>query len=74
MLRHAQPATLPHPPEVQDLNLRYELMGLFLATYGSLSRQNSSAYNSASASPHETRIGGLPGLWREQAKPWGLSR
>jgi solute:Na+ symporter, SSS family len=54
--------------EVQDFNLWYVLMGLFLATYGTMAWQNSSAYNSAGATPHETRMGGLLGRWREQGK------
>lgn len=54
--------------QVQDFNLWYVLMGLFLATYGTMAWQNSSAYNTAGASPHEARMGGILGRWRESGK------
>ena len=54
--------------QVQDFNLAYVLIGLFLATYGTMAWQNSSAYNSAAASPHEARMSGLLGRWRESSK------
>ncbi|MFH1496242.1 MAG: sodium:proline symporter [Verrucomicrobiota bacterium] len=54
--------------KVQDFNLWYVLMGLFLGTYGTMAWQNSSAYNSAGATPHEARMGGLLGRWRESGK------
>lgn len=53
---------------VQDFNLWYVLMGLFLSIYGTMAWQNSSAYNSAGATPHEARMGGLLGRWREMGK------
>ena len=52
----------------QDFNLWYVLMGLFVGTYGTMAWQNSSAYNSAGATPHEARMGGLLGRWRENGK------
>jgi solute:Na+ symporter, SSS family len=54
--------------QVQDFNLWYVLMGVFLTTYGTMAWQNSSAYNSAGATPHEARMGGLLGRWRESGK------
>ena len=54
--------------KVQDFNLWYVLMGVFLGTYGTMAWQNSSAYNSAGATPHEARMGGLLGRWRESGK------
>ncbi|MEZ0217843.1 MAG: sodium:solute symporter [Rariglobus sp.] len=54
--------------QVQDFNLWYVLMGVFLTTYGTMAWQNSSAYNSAGASPHEARMGSLLGRWRESGK------
>jgi SSS family solute:Na+ symporter len=54
--------------QVQDFNLWYVLMALFLNTYGTMAWQNSSAYNSAGATPHEARMGGLLGRWRESGK------
>lgn len=53
---------------VQDFNLWYVLMGVFLSVYGTMAWQNSSAYNSAGATPHEARMGGLLGRWREMGK------
>lgn len=53
---------------VQDFNLWYVLMGVFLTTYGTMAWQNSSAYNAAGATPHEARMAGLLGRWREQGK------
>lgn len=53
---------------VQDFNLWYVLMGVFLATYGTMAWQNSSAYNTAGATPHEARMGGVLGRWREMGK------
>ena len=54
--------------QVQDFNLWYVLMGVFLATYGTMAWQNSGAYNAAGATPHESRMGGLLGTWRELGK------
>lgn len=53
---------------VQDFNLWYVLMGLFLSVYGTMAWQNSSAYNTAGATPHEARMGGLLGRWRDMGK------
>jgi solute:Na+ symporter, SSS family len=53
---------------VQDFNLWFVLMGVVLGPYGTMAWQNSSAYNSAGATPHETRMGGLLGRWREMGK------
>ncbi|EIQ00541.1 Na+/proline symporter [Opitutaceae bacterium TAV1] len=53
---------------VQDFNLWYVLMGVFIGTYGTMAWQNSSAYNAAGATPHEARMGGLLGRWRESGK------
>lgn len=54
--------------QVQDFNLWYVLMGVFLTTYGTMAWQNSGAYNSAGATPHEARMAGLLGRWRESGK------
>src|SRR5690606_1065577 len=53
---------------VQDFNLWYVLMGVFLSTYGTMAWQNSSAYNTAGATPHEARMGGLLSRWRDMGK------
>lgn len=54
--------------KVQDFNLWYVLMGVFVSVYGTMAWQNSSAYNAAGATPHEARMGGLLGRWRESGK------
>lgn len=53
---------------VQDFNLWYVLMGVVLSVYGTMAWQNSGAYNAAGATPHEARMGGLLGRWRELGK------
>lgn len=54
--------------QVQDFNLWYVLMGVFISTYGTMAWQNNSAYNTAGISAHETRMAGLLGRWREMGK------
>lgn len=51
-----------------DFNIWYVLMGIFVTTYGTMAWQNASAYNSAALTPHESRMGGLLGRWREMGK------
>lgn len=51
-----------------DFNIWYILMGIFVTTYGTMAWQNASAYNSAALTPHESRMGGLLGRWREMGK------
>lgn len=55
--------------QVQDFNLWYVLMGVFLGTYGTMAWQNASAYNSAGITPHEARMAGLLERWRGLGKP-----
>lgn len=52
----------------EDFNFTYVLMGLLLSVYGTMAWQNSSAYNSAALTAHESRMGGLLGRWRELGK------
>lgn len=54
--------------KIQDFNLWYALMGAFVAVYGTMAWQNTSAYNSASLTPHESRMGSILGKWRELGK------
>ncbi|MGE4489826.1 MAG: sodium:solute symporter [Kiritimatiellales bacterium] len=53
---------------LQDFNLWYVLMSVFVAVYGTMAWQNASAYNSAARTPHESRMGNVLGRWREFSK------
>lgn len=53
---------------IRDFNLWYVLMGAFVTIYGTMAWQNASAYNSAARTPHESRMGGVLGRWRELGK------
>ncbi len=53
---------------LQDFNLWYVLMSMFVGIYGTMAWQNQSSYNSAALSPHESRMGGILGSWREFGK------
>lgn len=53
---------------VKDFNLWYVLMGVIGMVYGTMAWQNSSAYNSAAFSAHESRMGGVLARWREMGK------
>lgn len=54
--------------KVQDFNLWYVLMGVFLGVYGTMAWQNAGSYNAAAATPHDTRMAVLLGKWREAGK------
>jgi solute:Na+ symporter, SSS family len=54
--------------QVQDFNLWYVLMGVFISIYGTMAWQNNSAYNTAGINAHEARMAGLLGRWREMGK------
>jgi SSS family solute:Na+ symporter len=54
--------------KLQDFNLWYILMSVFVAVYGTMAWQNASAYNSAARTPHESRMGNVLGRWREFSK------
>jgi SSS family solute:Na+ symporter len=51
-----------------DFNIWYVLMTIFTGVYGTMAWQNASAYKSAALTPHESRMGGLLGRWREMGK------
>jgi len=51
-----------------DFNIWYVLMGIFGGVYGTMAWQNASGYNSAALTPHEGRMGGLLGRWRDMGK------
>lgn len=54
--------------KASDFNFTYVLMTLCTGVYATMAWQNSSAYNSAASTPHESRMGGILGRWREMGK------
>jgi SSS family solute:Na+ symporter len=54
--------------KVQDFNVWYILMNMFLGVYGTMAWQNSGAYNSAGLTPHEGRMANILSYWRELGK------
>ncbi len=48
----------------KDFNLGYVLIGIFGSVYGTMAWQNNQGFNSAAASPHESRMGYILGKWR----------
>ncbi|HEY0256897.1 MAG TPA: hypothetical protein VGC39_05605 [Candidatus Methylacidiphilales bacterium] len=54
--------------DVQDFNIWYVLMGLVVNIYGTMAWQNAGAFNSAGFSPHEGRMGGILGRWRDMGR------
>jgi len=57
-----------HSLGLHDFNIWYVLMGMYLSVYGTMAWQNSSAYNSASLTAHESRMGGILAGWRGAGK------
>lgn len=51
-----------------DFNVWFFLIGVFGAIYNARSWQGSSGYNAAAKTPHEARMAGMLGQWREHAK------
>ena len=72
VLSHAAPGkSLLNPFDslgLNDFNLWYVLMGMFVWIYGTMAWQNSSSYNAAAISPHASVMGRLLGSWRETGK------
>ena len=54
--------------KLSDFNLSYAAMGMLVGIYGTMAWQNASGYNSAAATAHESRMGGVLGRWREMGK------
>jgi SSS family solute:Na+ symporter len=52
-----------------DFNVWWVLMGVSFYIYGTMAWQNSHAFNSSAATPHDSRMGGLLSNW----KAFGLS-
>jgi SSS family solute:Na+ symporter len=48
----------------KDFNIWYVLIGIFGTVYGTMAWQNNQGFNSAAASPHESRMGYVLGRWR----------
>ena len=72
---HTRAVLLAHPAgqsmvnpfdsySVKDFNLWFVLMGLVSGVYGTMAWQNSAGFNSAAATPHESRMGAILGSWR----------
>ncbi len=57
-----------HSTGLKDFNIGYVLMGMFLSLYGTMAWQFQSAYNSASLTAHESRMGGILASWRGTGK------
>ncbi|MFA5688055.1 MAG: hypothetical protein WC959_02730 [Kiritimatiellales bacterium] len=53
---------------LSDFNIWFIFMVIFLKFYGTMAWQNASAYNAAARTPHESRMGGVLGRWREYAR------
>jgi SSS family solute:Na+ symporter len=53
---------------IGDFNLWYVLMQVTLGVYGTMAWQNNSAYNSGALTPHESRMSGILGRWREMGR------
>ncbi len=49
---------------LKDFNIWYCLMGMWVGVYKTMAWQNQSAYNTASVTPHESRMGGIMSTWR----------
>ncbi len=50
--------------DTRDFNIWYVLIGIFGTVYGTMAWQNNQGFNSAAASPHESRMGYILGKWR----------
>jgi SSS family solute:Na+ symporter len=48
----------------KDFNVWYVLMGIITGVYGTMAWQNNQGFNSAAATPHESRMGNILGRWR----------
>ncbi len=49
---------------IKDFNIWYVLIGIFLSIYGTMAWQGGHAYNSAATTPHEAKMAGVLGNWR----------
>ncbi|WP_309399425.1 sodium:solute symporter family protein [Cerasicoccus maritimus] len=53
---------------MDDFNIGYYLIGVFMVVYTTRAWQGSSAYNASARSPHEARMAGILGNWRAMAQ------
>lgn len=58
---------------ISDFNLWYVLMTILIGAYGTMAWQNSSAYNSAALTPHESRMSSVLGRWREMGRTTAIT-
>jgi SSS family solute:Na+ symporter len=49
---------------IKDFNVWYVLIGIFLTVYGTMAWQGGHAYNSSAITPHEAKMAGILGNWR----------
>ncbi len=49
---------------IKDFNLWYVLIGIFLSVYATMAWQGGHAYNSSAITPHEAKMAGILGNWR----------
>ena len=47
-----------------EFNILYVLIGVFTSVYGRMAWQGNQGFNSSGASPHEQKMGGVLGVWR----------
>ena len=53
--------------QVKDFNIWFVLIGIFGSIYGTLAWQGCQGFNASAANPHEAKMGGILGRWRDFA-------
>src|SRR6185295_15311067 len=54
--------------DVSDFNIWFVMMSVFIRLYSTMAMQNKQGFNSAARTAHESRMGGVLGEWRGQAR------
>src|SRR5207237_5084222 len=54
--------------KVADFNFWFVLTSVFIRIYSTMAMQNKQGFNSAARTAHESRMGGILGEWRGQAR------
>ena len=49
---------------IKDFNIWYVFIGIFLSVYATMAWQGGHAYNSSAVTPHEAKMAGILGNWR----------